>query len=215
MKSIVLLSGGIDSATALYKAKELYDGVIALTFDYEKWQKNELRAARLIARDASVKHIIVELPFYKTLPSSPSSSDADIIGEEKGISLAYVPARNLVFFGVAAAYAEVLGADIVVTGHNNNDMDRFPDVQRRFVETMNQAFALGLKDGKNLKISLPFAKMTKYDVLNEAVRLNVPLEHTWSCYNDSSSACGKCYGCLSRKDAFEKLGIKDPLEVIA
>ncbi|MDG6929169.1 MAG: 7-cyano-7-deazaguanine synthase QueC [Nitrososphaerota archaeon] len=214
MKAIVLLSGGIDSATALYSTVRGGAEAHALTFDYELRQSPELAAAERIARAAGVSQSVVELPFYKSLPSSPSSSDEVLEDGDSGISSAYVPARNAVFFGIAAAYAEALGAGLIVSGHNGQDAGRFPDAGAAFLEAMNGALSLGMK-GPAPEVKMPLKDMTKTAVVGEAIRLGVPLELTWSCYNNGKTRCGGCYGCTSRAGAFAALGMRDPLEVPA
>ena len=217
MKAIVLLSGGIDSAAALYRCREKGWGLTAITFDYEREQSPELRAAKRVAKAAGVeRHLMVGVPFYKQLKGSPSSAGGKIVDADRGISAAYVPARNIVFFGLAAAYAESMGAQVVVSGHNLGDSERFPDAKGEFFETFNELLRLGLKGSRGrakIEVLAPFAEMPKAEVLREAVRLGVPLKDTWSCYNNGAEPCGVCYGCQSRGQAFGELGVEDPLTV--
>ena len=217
MKAVVLLSGGIDSASALYWCKERGWDVYALTFDYELGQSPELKAARKVARSAGVKHhLVVESSFYKELAGSPSSHRGEIVDSDSGVSQAYVPARNIVFFGMAAAYSETLGARKVVSGHNRGDAERFPDASEGFIEEFNELLRLGLRTSRrrrSIKVIAPFAKSSKTQVLRQAVRLGVPLKDTWSCYNNGTKPCGVCYGCRSRMEAFGEIGVEDPLWV--
>jgi 7-cyano-7-deazaguanine synthase len=212
MKRIVLLSGGLDSATALYWVMGNPDDIMAITFDYELRQTRELNAARSIARSAGVQHTVIELPFYKKLRNSPSSSDESIGPEEKGqLSSAYVPARNIVFMGIAAAHAEIFGAEEIITGHIGEDVSRFPDVGVDFVKGFNSLLRLCSRpNSQPIVIRMPLLRLTKEQVLKEAVRLGVPLEETWSCYNAGDAPCGLCYGCRSRSEAFEAIGVDDP-----
>ena len=217
MKAIVLLSGGIDSAAALYWAKGQGWKTYALTFDYEREQSPELRGAKAIARSAGVRHFVEKVEFYKRLRGSPSSSRSKIVDEERGISRAYVPARNIVFLGMAAAYAETLGADTIVTGHNLGDAERFPDATGPFFDVFDELLRLGLKSsqsGRQVKVLAPFNGMTKEEVLREALKLGVPLKATWSCYNNGRRPCGVCYGCRARSRAFRAVGVEDPLTVV-
>jgi 7-cyano-7-deazaguanine synthase len=217
LKAVVLLSGGIDSAAALYWSKGRGWDVHALTFDYELEQSPELEAARRLAMAAGVKdHLFVDSSFYKGLRGSPSSHGGKIVDSKRGISRAYVPARNIVFFGMAAAYAETIGAGRLVTGHNLGDAERFPDASERFFMAFNELLRLGLKTGegsRRIEVIAPFSKSSKAEVLREAVRLGVPLKDTWSCYNNGTKPCGVCYGCRARKEAFEEVGVRDPLQV--
>ncbi|MDG6934911.1 MAG: 7-cyano-7-deazaguanine synthase QueC [Nitrososphaerota archaeon] len=211
MRSIILLSGGIDSATALYSSLKESDEVLALTFDYEIGRSKEIEAAKRIAESAGILHRLVELPFYKSLKGSPSSTSKKLGKEEGGLSPAYVPARNLVFFGVAAAHAETYGAGEIITGHIKGDSSRFPDVGNGFVSAMNTLLGSTSGVGRVVPvIRMPLLGKTKEKVLEEAIRLNVPLERTWSCYNNADEPCGVCYGCESRRDAFRRIGVEDP-----
>lgn len=217
MKTVVLLSGGIDSTTALYWCLDREWDATALTFDYERQQSPEIGAAKRIAKAAKVKrHLMVDAPFYKELKGSPSSSRGRIVDRGEGISRAYVPARNIVFFGIAAAYAETLGATAVVSGHNEGDAERFPDASEAFFSGFNELLRLGLKSGPGsarIEVLAPFKGMPKLEVLREALRLHVPLKDTWSCYNNGAAPCGVCYGCRARSQAFKLVGAKDPLQV--
>jgi 7-cyano-7-deazaguanine synthase len=215
LKAVVLLSGGIDSATALYSCKEKRWEIRPLTFDYELEQSPELKAAKKVAELAHVgRPLVIEVPFYKELKGSPSSHRGKIVDSATGLSQAYVPARNIVFFGMAAAYAETIGATKVVSGHNRGDAKRFPDASGRFIEGFNELLKLGLRErraNRSIEVVAPFAKSSKADVLREAVRLSVPLKATWSCYNNGTEPCGVCYGCRSRREAFAEIGVEDPL----
>jgi 7-cyano-7-deazaguanine synthase len=217
LKAVVLLSGGIDSAAALYWCLEKGWDTYALTFDYELEQSAELMAARKVAREAGVRHhLVVESYFYKGLKGSPSSHRGKIVDSDRGVSQAYVPARNIVFFGMAAAYAEMLGARKVVSGHNRGDAERFPDASEGFIDEFNELLRLGLRASlrhNSIEVVAPFAKSSKTQVLREAVRLGVPLKDTWSCYNNGTKPCGACYGCRARKEAFGEIGVEDPLWV--
>jgi len=216
LKAVVLLSGGIDSAAALYWSIHRKWRTYALTFDYELEQSPEIEAAKVVARRAGVEgHKIVDSSFYKELKGSPSSHRGKIVDSERGISRAYVPARNIVFFGMAAAYAETLGAVKVVTGHNMGDADRFPDASGAFFGAFNGLLRLGLKTGRGagrIEVVAPFANSSKAQVLRQAMKLGVPLEATWSCYNNGARPCGVCYGCQARSEAFEEIGAQDPLQ---
>lgn len=212
MKAVLLLSGGIDSATALYKCLNEGMDVYALTFSYELVQSRDLEAAVETARLAQVKHFVVDVNFYKSLKGSPSSSEERIVDVESGVSKAYVPGRNIVFFGIAAAYAETLGAEVIVTGHNKEDSERFPDASSDFFEIFDEVLRKGLKTGSNVKILAPFINLSKHEVLSKALDLHVPLGSTWSCYNDGEEPCEVCYGCRARNKSFKTLRVKDPCE---
>ncbi|MEM3637198.1 MAG: 7-cyano-7-deazaguanine synthase QueC [Conexivisphaerales archaeon] len=211
LKAIVLLSGGIDSATVLHMfLKRGYD-LTALTFDYEEERSMELEAAKAIAQNAKVEHLVYQIEFYKKLSGSPSSSHAKIVDDTHGMSNAYVPARNVVFLGMATALAETIDAKLILTGHNRGDAKRFPDADAKFLRAFNRVIEVGLKNKESRpKVKMPLRRYDKFQVLKKAIRFGVPLELTWSCYNNGPEPCGMCYGCISRNQAFYSLGVSDP-----
>lgn len=209
MRALVLLSGGVDSATALYLTKEETDDVYSLNMIYTQSYDSEAEASKKLAAAAHVKeHLTVYLPFFKDVetryhptPSLETSS-------------AYVPARNIVFYGVAAAYAETIGADEIVFGSNADDARELPDARPEFIQLMNELISTGTRfgrEGSEVRIVNPLIDHDKTEVLKLALKLKVPLELTWSCYEDLSVPCGKCRGCRTRQKAFEAVGMPDPL----
>jgi len=206
---VVLLSGGIDSSTALFWTKQRTDDLHSLNVLYAQASNREAEASEKIARAAGVReHISVALPFYKDIQDrykpSPSSN----------LSAAYVPARNVIFYGIAAAYAETLGADTIVFGSNGDDAKVLPDATQGFVAGMNQLLRIGTragKEGAGATIVNPLINLSKAEALRLAVELHVPLELTWSCYEDVQEPCGKCRGCVTRRESFEANGLKDPM----
>jgi 7-cyano-7-deazaguanine synthase len=207
--AVVLLSGGIDSATALYLTRQETDEIYTLNMIYTEAHDSEAEASKRLAAAAQVReHLGIYLPFYKDLEKryhpSPSTE----------ISPAYIPARNIVFYGIAAAYAETLGADRVVFGSNSDDAKELPDARPEFVRLMNELLRIGTKtghEGGTIDIVNPLMGYNKNNVLRLALKLNVPLELTWSCYGDASTPCGKCRGCRTRQKAFHDVGVPDPL----
>lgn len=209
MRAIVLLSGGIDSATALYLTKQDVAEIFTLNMIYTKSFDREAEASRELAVAAGVKeHLSIYLPFFKDIEGRfhPPPSET--------ISSAYLPARNIVFYGVAAAYAEALGAERIVFGSNSDDAKELPDAGSTFIQRMNELVRIGTragKEGRPVQIVNPLINYGKTGVLKLALQLKVPLELTWSCYEDGRVPCGKCRGCLTRLKAFQKLGVADPL----
>jgi 7-cyano-7-deazaguanine synthase len=202
----VLLSGGIDSATALLLAQRTHTAR-ALTFEYHGMALSELEAARKVAGWAEVKeHRVVRVPDLKEA--------GDIGGDRfKRLPPTYIPMRNAIFYSFASSYAEEVGAAVIVGGHNKDDLAVFRDVSGRFFRALQSAFREGSSSlGHNrVRISRPLQKMTKPEVIRRASRLRVPLELTWSCHLDGPAHCWRCPGCISRSDAFMKAGVKDPL----
>ncbi len=176
---------------------------------YAQASIREAEASRRIAEAAKIKeHITVQLPFYNEIQSlyhpDPSAE----------VSSAYVPARNLVFYGIATAYAEAIHADSIVFGSNLDDSTVLPDATPEFIDRMNELLRVGTRmgvEGNPCEILNPFINLDKQGVLGLAMKLEVPLGLTWSCYEDVAEPCGKCRGCQTRYQAFTKLGIRDPL----
>jgi 7-cyano-7-deazaguanine synthase len=204
-RAIVLLSGGLDSATALWLIKETHE-VYGLSFKYGATNKNEMRSARKLAKAANVKeHIVVEVGFLKELGELLSG------GELEKIDLpdCYIPGRNTIFFGIAAYFAEIKGVKLIVTGHNSED--NFPDSSKEYFYAVNKALLIGSEQGKRgAKVTAPFLEMNKTQILRIAQRLKVPLRMTWSCHKDGSSPCGTCTGCIAMQRALRESGVETP-----
>ena len=202
----MLLSGGIDSATALYLTKKT-QRVRALTFEYMGIARSELSAAKAIAFQAGVlEHRIVRLPDLREA--------ADIPGfRPPGLPPTYIPLRNGIFYAFAASYAEETSASYIVGGHNRDDAVVFADVSAEFFSSLQRAFWNGspsLRRNK-LKIARPLKLLRKPGVIRLAASLGVPLELTWSCHRDSEEHCWNCDGCISRARCFREAGVVDPL----
>jgi 7-cyano-7-deazaguanine synthase len=208
-RALVLLSGGIDSATALYLIRKDYDEVYTLNMVYTETYDSEAEASRKIANEARVKeHLSIYLPLFKDIENRyhPLPSQT--------VSAAYLPARNIVFYGIGAAYAETLGADRIIFGSNANDAEELPDARPRFIQLMNEVVSAGTKAGIGgfpIEIICPLIEYSKTDVLKLAMKLQVPLQLTWSCYENAKTPCGKCRGCRMRAASFRAAGINDPL----
>jgi len=184
-----------------------------MNIEYAQASYQETAAARRIAEAAGVKeHVTVPLPFFKDIQTRyhPASNS-----KPSTVSSAYVPARNLIFYGVATAYAETLAADTIVFGSNADDAQVLPDATTEFTRRIEDIISTGTRIGVNgtpTKIVNPLISLSKTEVLRLAVNLKVPLELTWSCYEDVELPCGQCRGCRMRIDAFAKLKISDPLK---
>jgi 7-cyano-7-deazaguanine synthase len=209
-RTIVLLSGGIDSATTLYMTKRETSDIYSLNMLYAQASYHEAEAAKNLAAAAQVKeHFAVSLPFYKDIQARyhPSASNT--------ITSAYVPGRNLVFYSIAAAYAETLMARKIVFGSNADDSRVLPDASSHFIQLMNELLRVGTRtgvEGASAQIVNPLINYDKAQVLRIAIELGVPLELTWSCYEDVLVPCGRCRGCRTRLVAFQEIGAQDPLQ---
>ena len=223
MKALVLLSGGLDSTVCLAKAIEKYgDGnVCALSITYGQKHSKEVEAARNVAKHYGVEltELDLSLIFRFSDCSLLTSSDKEIPKESYEEQLkktdgspvsTYVPFRNGLFLSSAAAIALSKDCGVIYYGAHSDDAagNAYPDCSEKFNNAMNTAIYEG--SGQQLKIEAPFVSLNKADVVKEGIRLNAPLELTWSCYEGGDSPCGKCGTCIDRAKAFEANGIKDP-----
>ena len=221
-QAVVLLSGGLDSSTALAQTIERGCETVALTFSYGQRHSKELGSAKKVADHYGVqRHITVDLDIGKYLDSSLTQptmhipTDADGQDDRPSVPSTYVPARNIVFMSVAAAIAESVGADRVVIAVNSVDFSDYPDCTPRFIDAYQKMLEVGTRggvDGRAVLIDAPLLEMSKAEIVREAVRLGVPLELTWSCYAGGDKACGVCDSCRLRLKGFGEAGVDDPIE---
>lgn len=202
----MLLSGGVDSATCVQLMRRRCN-VRALTFEYHGIARREFEAAGAIARAAGIsEHRIVRLPDLWEA--------GDIEGAVfAGLPRTYIPMRNGIFYSLAASYAEEVGANLIVGGHNKDDVKTFADAAPAFFDGLERAFRVGspILRKRRTRIILPLSEKTKAQVVRLASSLEVPLELTWSCHREGGSHCWECDGCRARMAAFEKAGVVDPL----
>lgn len=218
----MLLSGGLDSSTVLGIAKERGHDIVALTFDYGQRHQKEVEGARAVAEAmGSTEHIVISLPLGPLMDSS-LTRPGETVPEGRsrpeiatGIPSTYVPSRNIIFLSIAASIAESIGADSVFIAANAVDFSGYPDCTPEFIESFQEMLGTGTKagkDGRPIRIEAPVIRMSKADIVREAVRLRVPLELTWSCYKGGEKACGRCDSCLLRLEGFRQAGVDDPIE---
>lgn len=213
LKAVILLSGGIDSATCLWWARQRAWQLYALSFHYHLRHEREIEASRHLARAAAVvEHREVALPFLREVKDL-SLSEAHPLRRRAGVSSAYVPGRNAVFYAVAASWAEELAATQIVGGHGKMDPRLFPDASPSFFALFNRLLREGswFARGGSLHIVTPLATLDKVGILRLALRLGVPLDRTWSCYERGERHCGQCAACLARLRAFRSLRKADPV----
>ena len=217
-KAVVLLSGGLDSAVALYLAKSQGYEIHALSFDYGQRHNRELQSARAIAQKAQVaSHQVVTLHLGNWGGSSLTDQSMTIENGDVNrtdIPDTYVPARNMVFLSVAASLAEAKGAQDIFIGVSQVDYSGYVDCREVFIKSMEKTINLGTVMGaeKNLPITIhsPFLYETKADEIRLGNKLGVDFSLTWSCYRGGEKPCGTCDSCLLRAKAFEEAGISDP-----
>ena len=223
LKAVVLLSGGIDSATMLAIAQNMGFDIYALSFRYGQRHVVELEAAMRIARSSSVvKHLIIDIDLRLIGGSAltadiavPKSRSTEQMG--KDIPVTYVPARNTIFLSYALAWAEVVGANDIFIGVNALDYSGYPDCRPEYIaayeQMANLATKAGVESGQKLKIHTPLIQMSKAQIIQKGIELKMDYSLTHSCYDPSASgeACGKCDSCLLRLKGFKDAGIKDPV----
>ena len=204
-KAIILLSGGLDSATTLYYAINNGYQCFALTFDYGQRHRKEINAAKYIAKKAKVSQTILEikLPWKGSALLDkkikvPQKRAKELLSSE--IPITYVPARNTIFLSFALSYAEAMSADSIFIGANAIDYSGYPDCRPDFIHAMEKAGRLGTKHGK-IRILAPLIKLSKTKIIALAKRLKVPIEKTWSCYLGGETPCGECDSCIIRNSA--------------
>lgn len=202
-RGLILLSGGIDSAASLAWAHKKFEAVTALSFNYHLRPFRERLAVYRLLQSFPAKLIEVPIPFLREAADAQVKLPADL---PEG----YVSNRNLIFYSIAAHYAEYNGCDVIVGGHTGEDPEAFPDSASTFFHEF-EALANKALLIRKIHIELPLAKLDKTQVLQNALSWQVPLEFTWSCYWDGEVPCGTCVSCRERADAFARLGVPDPL----
>jgi 7-cyano-7-deazaguanine synthase len=221
MDAIVLLSGGVDSATALAMTRALGRRCHALSFRYGQRHAVELAAAARVAKAlGAVSHDVITLDLRAIGGSAltadiavPKGRDEAEIGS--GIPITYVPARNTIFVAYAIALAEVRGASEIVVGVNVLDSSGYPDCRPEWLLAMQEVARLGTRAGveqRPIRIVAPLIKMSKAEIIAAGVKLGVDYSLTHSCYDPSPSgaACGACDSCQLRRRGFEMAGVPDP-----
>lgn len=215
--AVVLLSGGLDSATALAMAMERGFNCYVLSFDYGQRSQTELNAAKRIAADLGVKeHKIVRLNLEDFGGSALTDENIDVPEqEEDGIPVTYVPARNTVFMSLALAWAEVLHAQHIFIGVNAVDYSGYPDCRPEYIQAFQTMANLATKtgvEGEILTIETPLIDLTKAEIIAAGTRLGVDYGLTVSCYqaDDDGKACRVCDSCRLRAKGFEDAGVEDP-----
>ncbi|MDO8749510.1 MAG: 7-cyano-7-deazaguanine synthase QueC [Candidatus Omnitrophota bacterium] len=216
-KAVVLLSGGLDSATTLYFAKAKGFQCYCLIFDYGQRHKKEIASAKKIAQRAGCagQVIKISLPWKgSSLLDKRSQLSAINYQLSTAIPSTYVPARNIIFLSFALSYAEAIKASSIFIGANTIDYSGYPDCRPEFYRAFRRAVNLGTKagvEGRGFSIFTPLIKMTKAGIIKLGTRLKVPYELTRSCYQGGKFPCGRCDSCLFRAKGFQEAGYRDPL----
>ena len=216
-KAVVLVSGGLDSATTLALAQEQGYTCYALSFDYGQRHRCELEAASKVARTAGVvEHKVISLNL-DNIGGSALTDTAIAVPDQPtaGIPVTYVPARNTVFLSLALAWAEVLAADAIFIGINAVDYSGYPDCRPEFIEAFANLAKLATKagvEGHPIEVETPLIHLSKAEIVQQGLRLGVDYANTVSCYDpdEAGRACGRCDSCRLRAAGFKDAGVVDP-----
>ena len=221
--AIVLLSGGLDSATTLAVARSQDYATYALSFDYGQRHQQELEAAKKVAKSLGAReHRTVKID-NQIFGGSALTNDVDVPksrSEEEigsGIPATYVPARNTIFLAHALAWAETIGAGHIFIGANAIDYSGYPDCRPEFIALFEMLANVGTKagaEGARIQIHAPLIKLSKAEIIRKGVELQVDLSLTHSCYDPrpDGRACGECDSCQLRLKGFREAGVTDPIK---
>lgn len=213
-KSIILLSGGLDSLVSLAIAKEEYNIELALTFDYgQKSVLQEIEASKKICEFYKINHKIIKLDWLKEITQTalvsekeiPLTSLNDLSSNEfvnKSAASVWVPNRNGVFLNIAASFADSYGYDYIIFGANKEEGTTFPDNTQEFIDKINMAFEFSTQN--HTKAYAPLINLNKNDIVSAALEKKTPLELTRSCYSTQGKHCGVCESCVRLKRALEE-----------
>ncbi len=216
VKSIVLLSGGLDSTVALKKSVDTSDVVLCLTFDYgQRAAARETAAAARMSARYNVEHKLIELPWLKEITKTalvcideeiPELSTDELDGAggktKESAKIVWVPNRNGVFINIAASFCEALGAELIITGFNMEEAATFPDNSPEFIEAINSS--LGYSTLNRVKLLSPTSSLNKEEIVRLGMEIGAPLELLWSCYEGGEKMCGACESCMRLKRALKE-----------
>lgn len=217
-KAVILLSGGLDSTTALAIAKEQNYDCYALSFDYGQKQKSELESSISVAKKSNViEHRIMKISLSDIGGSALTDKAIDVPKhvESEEIPITYVPARNTIFLSFALAWAEVVNSQTIFIGVNALDYSGYPDCRPEFIKAFENMANLATKqsvEGNRIQIKTPLINMTKAEIIAKGLSLGVDYSETTSCYdaNALGEACGECDACVLRKNGFSNANVVDP-----
>lgn len=214
MKIITLLSGGLDSTTLLYLLKKDHE-VKALTINYNQRHNKEILMAGKTCQKLGIDWLLLEIGNIKKILKGSALTDNIKVPEGRYNSMnmiqTVVPNRNMIFLSLAAAYALSLKYDAIAYAAHAGDHTIYPDCRESFFKSCEATINIGNAWNKPIKILVPFANMSKTDVLKIGVSLGVDYNLTWTCYVGLKEPCGKCGACNERAEAFQEVGVEDPL----
>jgi 7-cyano-7-deazaguanine synthase len=216
--AVILVSGGMDSATAVYEAMDRgFEPLFIHTSYGQQTEDKEYQCARKLAELVDAEAFLhVETEHLTRIGASSLTDDeidveeADMDSEE--IPSSYVPFRNANLLSMATSYAEAQDASALFIGAHSEDFSGYPDCRPQFFEAFQQVIDVGTKPETTVSLEAPFVEWSKTDIVERGLELGVPYEHTWSCYRSTEPACGTCDACAFRLQAFQRAGIRDPVD---
>lgn len=207
MKSIILLSGGLDSLACLAMTREKYNCELAITFDYgQKALDKEIEASRKICDFYNVEHKIIKLDFLKEITQTALVSDKEV-PQDYDMKAVWVPNRNGLFLNIAGSFADSYGYNYIIIGANKEEGKTFPDNTLEFAKRVEAEFEFSTLIQP--KILIPLIEMDKEEIVKTVIDLKAPLELIHSCYLGGEKNCGKCESCLHLIEALKKNNAKD------
>jgi len=217
MSTILILSGGMDSATL---ACDLPDLELCLSFDYGQRHVRELAAAVAITQFLGVDHRVITIDgFAQACPGSSLTDRAVATPHghyaDETMRATVVPSRNAIMLSVAFGVAVANGADRIATAVHAGDHTIYPDCRPPFLAALEEALNLGVWSPQRITINTPYLHLTKTDIARRGAELGVPYDLTWTCYEGGEKHCGLCGACQERKEAFRDAGVLDPTEYLA
>ncbi len=203
-KSIILLSGGLDSLVALGAYKDKYNIKLALTFDYgQKSVKEEIKTSKKICKHYNIEHLVIKLYWLKKITNTALVSKSKIpekfFGTTESAKSVWVPNRNALFLNIAGAFADAMGYNYIIFGANKDEAENFPDNTEKFRNDITELFKSSTL--KHPSVIAPLINYSKGDIVKIAIENDVPLDMVRSCYNSGNKHCGKCESCLHLKRA--------------
>ena len=217
-RAVILVSGGMDSATAAYEAMERgYKPYFLHTSYGQQTETKEYECAKALAEEVGAADFLhIETEHLAAIGAS-SLTDEEIDVEEADldsdeIPASYVPFRNANLLSMAVSYAEANDCSAVFIGAHSEDFSGYPDCRPEFFEAFQQVVDVGTKPETEISVEAPFVELSKTDIAERGLELDIPYEHTWSCYREEAPACGTCDACAFRLQAFQNLGERDPIE---
>lgn len=214
MKTIVICSGGLDSVTLAHKVAAEQELISLVSFDYGQRHKKELLRAKTCADRLNVEHVLLDISHIGAQLSGSALTDNLTVPDghytEDTMKITVVPNRNAIMLSIAYGIASARKADAVAAAMHGGDHFIYPDCRPPFIKAFETMQNLALDGFNSITLYTPFLNKTKAEITAEGARLNVPFEHTWSCYKGEDIHCGRCGTCVERREAFHLANVADP-----